>query len=94
MKVDGNHNDIPDLSGKVVLCSVKPTFNGSYSSVYHGKLGEKLVCHIPLVILSFLSKFKQVAIKVLKEIHGAKSDTMRRVMPVFVDSLKSINTVL
>lgn len=56
-----NLDTITDLSGRVSLSSYKPVFNGSYSSVYHGKLGNELV-----------------AVKVLKEIYGAKPQTMHR----------------
>jgi hypothetical protein len=35
--------EIPNLSGQVTLWSIKPGFNGQYSSVYHGKLGDQLV---------------------------------------------------
>ncbi|KIM30240.1 hypothetical protein M408DRAFT_22263 [Serendipita vermifera MAFF 305830] len=52
---------IPDLSDTVRLSSIRPIFNGSYSSVYQAKLGNELV-----------------AVKVLKEIHGAQPETMNR----------------
>jgi hypothetical protein len=37
--------ETPNLSGLVTLWSMKPVFNGQYSSVYHGKLGDQLVCY-------------------------------------------------
>lgn len=61
MEIDEIPEETLDLSGRVTLTSIKAIFNGSYSSVYHGKLGDELA-----------------AIKVLKEIPGAKSHTMER----------------
>jgi hypothetical protein len=43
-----NGDEIPNLSGLVILRSVKPVFNGQYSSVFHGQLGDQLVCHLLL----------------------------------------------
>lgn len=40
-----NFDEIPNLSGQVTLWSVKPVFNGQYSSVFYGQLGDQLVCY-------------------------------------------------
>jgi len=67
-----------DLSGSIKLQSVRPVFNGQYSSVFRGSLGDKLVRAFFLLICKSLIT-RQVAVKVIKEIRGAKTHTMQRV---------------
>jgi hypothetical protein len=38
--------EVANLSGQIELASNKPVFNGQYSSVYHGKLGDELVRNV------------------------------------------------
>ncbi|KIM30235.1 hypothetical protein M408DRAFT_328291 [Serendipita vermifera MAFF 305830] len=43
MKLNEEFPEALDLSGRVTLLSLRAIFNGNYSSVYHGKLGDELV---------------------------------------------------
>ena len=89
-----NRDEIPDLSGQIKLLSFKPVYNGSYSSVLRGILGNELVRNFAVCnYLASLRYSEQVAIKVLKEPHGVRSDSMDRVSGMTY-SVHAINIVI